>query len=138
MNTVVFLDTNVLVYAITVNDPKAAIAQAILSRPFILSVQVLNEYAHVLRRKLKWSWQDVAEALVAVRTLCPFATSITLDTHERAVALVAIHSFAFYDALIVASALDAGCTTLLSEDMQDGQVIEGRLTIRNPFRTGGP
>jgi predicted nucleic acid-binding protein len=39
----------------------------------------------------------------------------------------------FYDALIVASALEAGCTTLLSEDIQDGRVIDGRLTIRNPF-----
>jgi len=38
-----------------------------------------------------------------------------------------------YDALIVASALEAGCTTLVSEDMQDGRVIDGRLTIRNPF-----
>jgi predicted nucleic acid-binding protein len=44
-------------------------------------------------------------------------------------------SFHIYDALIVASALEAECTTLYSEDLQDGQVIDGPLTIRNPFTT---
>lgn len=47
--------------------------------------------------------------------------------------LAARYGFAFYDAVIVASALEAGCTTLMSEDMQDGLVVEARLTVRNPF-----
>ena len=44
--------------------------------------------------------------------------------------------YAIYDALIIASALEAGCGTLLSEDLQDGQLIDGRLTVRNPFAKG--
>lgn len=55
-------------------------------------------------------------------------------THNEAVNLATRDGIAFYDALIVASALGAGCDVLLTEDMQDGRVIEGRLTICNPFR----
>ena len=57
-----------------------------------------------------------------------------MATHTAAVAISTKHGFNFYDSLIIASALEAGCTTLMTEDMQHGQVIEGRLTICNPFR----
>ena len=56
-----------------------------------------------------------------------------MATHDAAVLLAAKHGFHIYDALIVAAALEAGCDTLYSEDMQAGQVIARRLTIRNPF-----
>lgn len=61
---------------------------------------------------------------------------ITIGTHEAAVALAREHAFNFYDALIVASALEAGCDTLFTEDMQHGRTIGG-LAIWNPFREGG-
>jgi predicted nucleic acid-binding protein len=57
---------------------------------------------------------------------------ITYDTHASAVALARDHNFSFYDALIVASALEAGCDTLYSEDFHDGRHFQG-LTIVNPF-----
>ena len=60
---------------------------------------------------------------------------ITLATHEAALGIAARFGYRIYDSLIIASALEAACATLYSEDMQDGQVIEGRLTIRNPFRS---
>ena len=59
---------------------------------------------------------------------------MTIETHETALRIIDRYGFRIYDALIIAAALAAGCTTLLSEDMQDGQVIEGKLTVRNPFR----
>ena len=59
---------------------------------------------------------------------------LTTDTNLLAIRLAARYQFAFYDALIVASALEAGCETLLTEDLTHGQIIEGRLTIQNPFR----
>ena len=59
---------------------------------------------------------------------------LTVGVYERAVVFASTHSFACHDALIVASALEAGCSILVSEDMQDGQSIENRLTIRNPFK----
>ena len=83
---------------------------------------------------MKWEWPDITEALLSVRAVCPSPVPLTTRTHEHALTLAATSGFAFYDALIVAAALQAKCTVLLSEDMQDGQVIEGRLTIRNPFR----
>jgi predicted nucleic acid-binding protein len=61
--------------------------------------------------------------------------------HEAALEIAQRDRLSFYDALIVAAALEAGCSTLLTEDMQDGRVIDGRLTIQNPFaqaqQTGG-
>ena len=62
---------------------------------------------------------------------------ITLETHGNAVALARDHGLAFYDALIVASAIEAGCDTLFSEDMQHGRKIGG-LAIVNPFLEGAP
>ena len=99
-----------------------------------ISVQVLNEFANVARRKLRMSWPEVARAVDAVRAFCPPPLSITVGTHEAALGIAGRLGYRFYDSLIIASALEANCATLFSEDMQDGQVIDGRLTIRNPFR----
>lgn len=99
-------------------------------------MQVLNEFANVARRKLRRPWPEVLQALVAIRALCPAPRPITAATHEAALALAERMGYALYDALILAAALEAGCETVLTEDMRDGQVIDGRLTIRNPFRPG--
>ena len=90
----------------------------------------------VSRRKLRLSWPEVTDALAAIRACCPPPRPLTLATHEAALGLAERYGFSIYDALIVAAALEAGCATLFSEDMQDGQVVEGqqgRVTIRNPF-----
>jgi predicted nucleic acid-binding protein len=57
-----------------------------------------------------------------------------LQGHQRGLAVAERYRFSFYDALIVAAALESGCTTLFSEDLQDGQVIDQTLTVRNPFQ----
>lgn len=128
-----FLDTNVLLYAIGQHDSRTPRAEALVEHGGIVSVQVLNELAAVAHRKLKMSRPDVTDALGAIRTLCPSVVPLTVTTHDAALLLAAKHGFHIYDALIVATALEAGCDTLYSEDMQSGQVIGGRLTIRNPF-----
>ncbi len=79
-------------------------------------------------------WDDVRFAIENIKALCPDPLSITIDTHGEALAIAERYGYRIYDALIVASALEARCTILYSEDMQDGQVIEKQLTIRNPFR----
>jgi predicted nucleic acid-binding protein len=88
----------------------------------------------VARRKTKMPWVEIRRALDGIKVLCPDPLPITLDTHGEALAIAERYSYRIYDALIVASALEARCAILYSEDMQDGQVIDGRLTIRNPFR----
>ena len=135
--TGVFFDNNVLIYALTKGDPRQAVAARLLQDSIgTISVQVLNEVASVAHRKLKLSWADIAETLADLRSLCHEPRALTLATHQAAVALAARHGFSFYDAPIVAAALEAGCTTLLTEDMQDGLLVEGRLTLHNPFRQG--
>jgi predicted nucleic acid-binding protein len=129
-----FLDTNVLIYAVAKNDPRASKAEALLASGGIVSVQSLNEFVSVARRKLGMSWKDVKEFLDLVRILCPNPLPISLDTHRAALAIAEKYGYNIYDALVASSALEAGCKTLYSEDLQDGQIINRQLTIRNPFR----
>jgi predicted nucleic acid-binding protein len=128
-----FLDSNVLVYAFT-DDPRSARAQELIGRGCVIGVQVLNEFANVARRKLGMTWDEVREALSAVRVLCPTVLSMDLETHEAALALAEQHGFPIFDALMIATALRGGCDTLWSEDMHHGMVVDGRLRIRDPFR----
>ena len=96
-------------------------------------MQILNEFASVARRKILMSWSDVTEALDAFRVLCPSPLPITIEMHEAALKIAEKHGYDVYDALVVSAALEAGCATLYSEDLHDGQTIGGQLTIRNPF-----
>ena len=129
-----FLDSNVVVYAFG-DDPRNAVAEDLLGRGCEISVQVLNEFANVARRKLGFSWAEIHDAIEAITTLSRAIHPLDLATHRDAIRLAERHRFGFYDALIVASALRAGCTVLHSEDLQHGLVIEGQLRIENPFRT---
>jgi len=133
MSDKAFFDTNVFVYAIIQDDPRSDHAEELIAQGGTVSVQVLSEFATVARRKTKMPWVEIRRALDGIKVLCPDPLPLTLDTHQEALAIAERYSYRIYDALIVASALEARCTTLYSEDMQDGQVIDGRLTIRNPF-----
>lgn len=128
-----FFDTNVLIYSIAQDDPRCTRAETLLATGGVLGVQVLNEFASVARRKLQMSWSDVREALDAFRILCSAPLPITVEVHDAALNIAKKYGFCIYDALVVAAALEAGCATLYSEDFQNGQTINGRLTIRNPF-----
>ena len=133
MSDKAFIDTNVLVYVVGQKDERTPKADALVAKGGVISVQVLNELASVSRRKLGMSWEEIGDALAAIRVLCPSPMPLTIDTHDAGVRIAAKYGFQFYDALIAAAALEAACTTLYSEDFQDGQLIEGRLTVRNPF-----
>jgi len=133
MSAKAFFDTNVLIYAFAQNDPRSEEAEALLAGGGLVSVQILNEFVAVAVRKLGMPWDDVLEALAAIRTLCPSPLPLTIDTHESALRIAKQFGYRIYDSLVVAAALDGRCDTLYSEDMHDGQVIGG-LTIRNPFK----
>lgn len=128
-----FFDTNVLVYAVTQDEVRSTRAEELLAAGGIISVQILNEFVSVARRKILMSWSEVTEALDAFRALCPSPLPLSVEIHEAALKLAETHGYHIYDALVISAALEAGCITLYSEDLQDGQVIDGRLTIRNPF-----
>ncbi len=128
-----FFDTNVLIYAFAEDDPRSGRAEALLAGGGVIGVQVLNEFTNVTRRKLRWQWSDIEAAIKVIEDLAGPARPLTNAIHAQAVALARDHSLSFYDALIVAAAIDAGCRLLNSEDLQDGQKF-GSVTVENPFR----
>jgi predicted nucleic acid-binding protein len=128
-----FFDTNILVYVLAEKDTRTDAAEALLSAGGVISVQVLNELANVSRKKLRMSWEEIDEALGAIRILCPSPVPLTIDTHDVGRHIAAKYGYSMFDGLIAASALEAECDILYSEDLQDGQVIQDRLTVRNPF-----
>lgn len=127
-----FFDSNVPIYAAAGDAIKGPRAEALLALRGVISVQVLNEVATVVLRKLAFSFPEVLDVLDRLRAVA-IVVPLTIETHELALQLHARYRFAVYDCLIVAAALLADCDTLWSEDMHDGLVIDGRLTIRNPF-----
>jgi predicted nucleic acid-binding protein len=126
-----FFDTKVLLYLLSADDFRADRAESELSASGVLSVQVLNEFASVASRKLKMSIAEIREVLAAIRAACKIVP-LCEETHDLGLQVAERHGLAIYDAMIVASALLAGCRTVVSEDMQDRQILEGRLEVRNP------
>jgi len=130
-----FFDTNVLLYLLSEDAPKADRAEAVMEEGGVISVQVLNEFAAVATRKLCMTYPEVRDALAPLRELCT-VEPLTSQIHDLGLNVAERFGFSLYDGLIIASALSAHCDTLYSEDFQDGQRIDGRLVIRNPFREG--
>ena len=131
-----FFDTNILVYA-QQTDAKGDRARELFAACGKLSVQVLNEFTAVSRRKQRRDWREIDEAVADVLTIVDPPLPITLDLNHAARALAQDHQLSFYDALIVVTAIEAGCDTLFSEDMQHGRSIGG-LVIVNPFLDRAP
>lgn len=128
----VFFDTNILLYTLSNEQRKAEIVEALLEEGGFISVQVLNEITAVARRKLKMSWEEISLMLTSIRNLCGPPQPLTVTTHEAAVKIAERYGYRIYDSSILASAIEAGCEVVYSEDMQGGQQIGG-LTITNPF-----
>jgi predicted nucleic acid-binding protein len=126
-----FVDTNVILYLLD-GGPKADLAEAILAQRPRISVQVLNEALVNCRRKAGLSWNETGAFLSGIQSLCP-VEDLTQHTHAIGRALAERYGFAVHDAMIVATALIAGCTTLHTDDMHDGLLVEGQLRLVNPF-----
>jgi predicted nucleic acid-binding protein len=134
-----FIDTNVFVYHVDDTDPRkcdiahALIREAIATGNACISYQVVQEFLNTMVRKAEQplGLDDAHTYLSEVLApLCRVYASIPL--YQNALDIKGRYGFGFYDSLIVAAALSAGCSRLLTEDLQDGQRIEG-LEIRNPF-----
>ena len=131
------LDTNIVFYALAGADfseqRKVDRAQVVLSEANFLSVQVLNEYAASVRRKLRRDWAEIEHDTKLLRAtvseICPIVSATNFD----ALRLVKHYQLGFYDGLMLAVALAHHAETFYSEDMQHGMVIDKKLTIINPF-----
>lgn len=126
-----FFDSNVILYLTSSDIEKADTAEAWLASRGVVSVQVLNEVAEVARRKLKLEWVELRAILSVVRRACR-VESVSAETHDHGLEIAERYGFGVHDSMILASAIQAGCSTLLSEDLQHGQTV-GSIIIRNPF-----
>ena len=127
-----FVDTNIVVYAFESGN-KSERALAALTGATI-SVQVLNEFAAVCLRKLRYD-RPMLDLLVSeIRAQVDSIVPVTEAIHDLAREIVFRYKLGLYDSVLISAALLADCDTFYSEDMHDGLVIEGSLTIRNPFR----
>jgi predicted nucleic acid-binding protein len=129
----VAVDTNILVYYHDEQQTaKQRIAGIILDLCPIVSTQVVVEYINVLRRILPLSKEMLIDLCISVLSGCP-VHPVELSTLQIAQRLIRNYNFQIFDSLIVASAMEAGCETLYSEDMQHNLYVESRLRIINPF-----
>jgi predicted nucleic acid-binding protein len=128
-----FLDTNVILYLLSEDTTKADRAEALLAQGGTVSVQVLNEAANVMTRKLKMGLDEIGDILAGVRHFCE-VVPVTIEIHDQAFAITRGFGFSIYDSLIVSAAIAAKCAVLYSEDLQHGQQVGDQLTIINPFR----
>jgi len=131
-----FIDTNILVYADDADSPdKQKVAQEIvrtglLRGDAVLSTQVLQEYFVVATRKLKIPAESAQKRVELLGNLT--VVTVSLANIVDAIKLHRLYSLSFWDALVVQCARAAGCESVLSEDLQHGQTIEG-VRIWNPF-----
>lgn len=128
-----FVDTNVLLYLISHDTRKAAIAERLLSRSPWISVQVLNEMTAVMTRKAGMSIAEAREVTATISACCTVTDIAVLD-HDLACSIVQRFGFQFYDAVLIATALRCEATRLYTEDLQHGQVLLRSLRIVDPFR----
>lgn len=128
----VFLDTNIVLYALSSEIGKRVIAANLLAQKPIISTQVINECSHVLRRKQKYSPEEVNRELSAV-VKAVILVDVGINEIRSAWSIASRYEFSHFDSLIIATALAANCSVLYSEDLQHGHVIDSRLTICNPF-----
>lgn len=134
-----FLDTNIFVYSFDATEPvkqqtaRQIVQAALRTQRGVISTQVAQEFLNLALRKFAQP-MTVSEAREYLTTvllpLCRHFPSAAF--YDRALLLKEETGYSWYDTLIVAAAVEAGCTTLLSEDMQSGRVVRG-VTIRNPF-----
>ena len=127
-----FLDSNIVLYLASEDLAKADRAQELVAEGGTISVQVLNEIANISRRKMGLSWAETRNFLLMIRGLLK-VEPITIEIHDVGISLAERYELSVYDSMIVSAALSAECDTLLSEDLQDGLLINGRLRLLNPF-----
>ncbi len=107
-----FFDTDILVHAFASRELKRDMAQRVPALGGVINVQVVNEFANVLRKKQRQEWPRIEAALTVVERWFETIRPLTVETHRAALPLARDGAIGFYDALIVAAAIEAGCDRL--------------------------
>ena len=132
MSAAEFFDSNALLYVVSADVARANRVETMLLGGGTISVQVLDEFAAVARRKFGKSIPEIRAVLANVRAVCNVVVA-DASTHDLGLDIAERYKFSVYDSMLLAAAQKANCTTFFTEDMQHGQKIGG-LTVRNPFR----
>lgn len=130
-----FIDSNLFIYSYSdVQPEKQTKARKLIEElsQVVISTQVLNEFVNIMLKKMKVPWEIIMDNLQEIIENTQVKT-ISAQTVLRACDIANKHKFSYYDSLIIAAAIEAGCNTLYSEDMQSGQLIEKKIKIINPF-----
>lgn len=134
-----FIDANVLIYWLDEGE-RADQVEALLADEAVISVQVLNEFANVLRKKRNAAVTLIQQLVGVLLETCT-VSDMTVRIHVGALELVQRYGFSVYDANILAAAAEMGCAVVYSEDMQHGMSVKmpkslggGVLSIKNPFK----
>jgi predicted nucleic acid-binding protein len=131
-----FADTNILIYFVSDDIRKKNISKALLTADdeIFISSQVINEFVSVTAKKMILPFTDSVHYANEFMDIFNFSV-ITRHTIKLSFDISGKYGFSTWDSLIIASALENDCSVLFSEDMQEGQLIENRLKIINPFKT---
>ncbi len=132
MQDSIFLDSNILLYAIGNDKYKKSLSIELIKKTPVIMVQVLNEISNIMIRKLKLSYQDIHRIIDFIIRKC-IIKSIDIITIRKALNISEKYKYSYYDSLIISSALENNCNILYTEDMHHGQNIENILKIINPF-----
>lgn len=136
-----FIDTNVLVYCFDLSErEKYRRAHRLIkdlkeTSNLLISSQVLNEFINVVTRKIEHPipFENLKEILSIITEIF-YISPLTSDNSFSAIDIKTKYRFSYWDSLIIASALENGCTRLYTEDLQEGRKIEEKLEIINPFK----
>ena len=134
MNDRVFIDSNVLIYAYSDEERKRGKALDIIKmNESIISIQVINEFVNVVKKKFNKENDEILEALQEIEQQLVIWDNFNLHLTKKAINLNEIYKYSYYDCLIIAAALEADCSILYTEDMHHDQLIEDKLRITKPF-----
>ncbi len=128
-----FVDSNVCLYLLSNDFVKKEIAKKVLLQKSTISTQVISENINVIYKKLKHLSKNEVEEHIDLLIKNSTLVLINISTIKKAMIIKEKYQLQWYDSLIVATALQANCTTLYTEDMHHGLVIESTLSIINPF-----
>ena len=136
MKDKVFIDSNILIYAYSIDEPaKRQVVEDLLNQydVIIISTQTINEFVNVMTRKKRLDYKQVS--LVVKELFSVFIVQIVdFEVIQKAIELAIRHHYSYFDSLIIAAAIAANCSVLYSEDMHHEHLIENRLKIINPFK----
>lgn len=135
MKDKVFFDSNILIYAYSLDDTnKRTCIEKLLNKHDIIAVstQTINEFINVMSKKKKLTYNEI---LLVVNEIFEnfIIESVDISTIQKAIILANTYKYSYFDSLMIASALNGNCSILYSEDMHNNHTIEKNLKIINPF-----